>query len=596
MLPQDILRFFPFVDLRTTNRESLRKDTVAAASVLFLSVPQGVAYALIAGLPPAMGLYAGALPAIFGSLFRSSRHVVTGPTNALSLLIGTAAAANVSDPVGSAATLALMVGLFQLGAGLLRLGALVDYISSAVVLGYITGAGILVGAGQLGNITSSPMGEGHLFPRLYGWLVGLPGADLRTIALAGVTAGGILVFRRLKPQIPGPILMLALGILAAWLFGFSSMGILLVADVAPVPAGLPPLVTPDISQAGSLFSLAIAATVLSLVESSAVSRTIAGRSGQLLDSSVEFSGQGIGNIAAGLFGGYPVSGSLSRSILNEKVGGNSRLSGALTGVFMLVALLWLGPLINLTPLASLAGLILVIAIDLIDIKQIRTVMRSHPGDRMAFLATAIGSFFLTLDLVIYLGILISMIQFLHKARLINVGEMVVNQDRNLIDIVPGLVDTDAVRHCSEIRIVHVEGSLFFGAANSLTNALEATLRESRCRVLIVRLRRAHDLDYTSISALKQVYSRSLAANTVILLVDLPPALLKVLEDQVIDPVFDSTHLFPIQPAPLGAMKQAMARGLDIVGDHSCESTCPIQQVLTKPSKPEAHGSGSAVGQ
>lgn len=592
MISHEILRFFPFVDLRSMNGETVRKDIVAAASVLFLSVPQGVAYALIAGLPPAMGLYAGALPAIFGGLFRSSRHVVTGPTNALSLLIGTAAAANVSDPIASAATLAVMVGLFQMGAGLLKLGALVDYISSAVVLGYITGAGILVGAGQLGNISSTPMGEGDLFPRLYGWFTGLNNADLRTVGIAAATAAGILGLRRLNANIPGPILMIGIGILGAWLFDFSGLGITLVEELAPIPSGLPPFTVPDFSQAGALFSLAIAATVLSLVESSAVGRTIAGRSGQLLDSSAEFTGQGIGNIAAGLFGGYPVSGSLSRSVLNEKVGGCTRLSGILTGVFMLGALLTLGPMINLTPLASLAGLIFVIALDLIDTKQIRTVMRSHPGDRIAFLATALGSFFMTLDLVIYLGVVISMIQFLHKARLINVRDMVVNQDGEMIDVVPGLVELSATLHCPEIRIVHVEGSLFFGAANSLTNALESVLRESQFRVLIVRLRRAHDLDYTSISALKQFYARSLGKGTTILFADMPPEMVKVLDDRGRDPVFDSSHLFPIQPDPLGAMKQAMAWGLELVGDHACGDECPITKVLspiqTRSTAPRTH--------
>jgi SulP family sulfate permease len=581
MVSQDILRFLPFLDLSSANRETVQKDVMAALSVLFLSVPQGVAYALIAGLPPAMGLYAGALPAIFGSLFRSSRHVVTGPTNALSLLVGTAAAASVGDPMASAATLALMVGIFQFVGGVLKLGALVDYISSAVVLGYVTGAGVLVGAGQLGNMTSTPMGEGYLFPRLYGWVLGLGNTDPRTVGIALITAVGIVGLRRFKPSVPAPIVMIGLGIFAAWALNFPAAGITLVDDLAPVPAGFPPFIAPDFSRAGALLSLAIAAMVLSLVESSAVGRTIAGRTGQKLDSSVEFSGQGIANIASGLFGGYPVSGSLSRSILNEKVGAVTRLSGTLTGVFMIAVLMVLGPIINLTPLASLAGLILVIAIDLMDVEQIRTVLRSHMGDRLAFLGTVIGTWTLALDQAIYLGVLISMVQFLQKARLITVRDMVVNEDGRMQEVVPRLVDPNRTTRCPVIRAIHVEGSLFFGAANGLANALDAVTREAELKVLIVRLKRAHGLDYTSARVLEQLYQRVISNGRIILFTDIPPEMVEVFDNLRLDEVFDSSHLFPIQPEPLGAMNQAMAHGLEIVGEHSCGADCPMAKVLAR---------------
>src|SRR5262249_24144666 len=172
------LRYLSFLDLRSYQPSLLRQDFLASVTVTFLDIPQGVAYAMIAGLPPAMGLYAAAVPAIVGALFRSSRHVVTGPTNALSLLVGSAVATEATrygaSPVEVAVTLAFMVGIMQFFAGLLRLDTVADYISHPVVRGYITGAAVLIAAGQLGNVTGTHGVGGNLSLMLTNWLRDLP--------------------------------------------------------------------------------------------------------------------------------------------------------------------------------------------------------------------------------------------------------------------------------------------------------------------------------------------------------------------------------------------------------------------------------------
>jgi len=177
----DLRGYLPFRDLAAATPSDLRHDAVAGVGVAFLAVPQAVAYAMIAGLPPAAGLYAAGVPVVVGSLFRSSRHVITGPSNALSLLVGAAVAGAVgADPVTTALTLALMVGVLQVGAGVLRLGVLVDYISRPVVLGYITGAGVLILAGQLPNVTGTEGAGGHLFEQVAGWVAGLEMVSVRS--------------------------------------------------------------------------------------------------------------------------------------------------------------------------------------------------------------------------------------------------------------------------------------------------------------------------------------------------------------------------------------------------------------------------------
>ena len=199
-------------------------DLQASIAVTFMAVPQGVAYAMIAGLPPAMGLYAAALPATVGSLFRSSRHVVAGPTNALSLLVGTAIIATGGDPVTIALQLAVMVGLVQAAAGLLRLGLLVDYVSGAVVLGYITGAAVLILVGQLPNLTGSPGGSGFLVGQMVGWVTGIGGIGWASVALGLGAMGIVWIQRRFFPRAPGAVAALGAALLVSWSFDLHAHG------------------------------------------------------------------------------------------------------------------------------------------------------------------------------------------------------------------------------------------------------------------------------------------------------------------------------------------------------------------------------------
>ena len=313
-------------------KQHARADLTAALTVAFMAVPQGIAYATIAGLPPAMGLYAAAIPTMVASLLRSSSHVVAGPTNALSLLVGEAIAVGLGvDPVLAAVTLASMVGVMQIAAGVLRLGAIVDFVSRPVVLGYITGAGILIGVGQLHNLTATEGARGHVGHRLTVWASGLDHTSALAVGVGLATVVGIVLLRRLDRRIPGAMAVMAVATAAAWLFDLRGAGLRTIADLHPVPQGLPPLTWPDLSAAGALLPLAGAAMVLSLVESTAVGRSIAARSGERLDVSREFVGQGFGNVAAGFFGGYPISGSLSRSALNEQAGARTRMAGVYTG-------------------------------------------------------------------------------------------------------------------------------------------------------------------------------------------------------------------------------------------------------------------------
>lgn len=584
-------RALPLADLRSWRPSDLGPDLAAALAVTVLSVPQGVAYALIAGLPPAAGLYAATIPALVGSLFRSSRHVIAGPTNALSLLVGGAVASLTAElgasPVEVAVSLAMVVGIFQLAAGLLRLGALVDYISNPVVLGYITGAGVLIGVGQLPNVTATPMESGHLAHRLWTWAQGLQGADPLAVGVALGTTAVVVGLRLVDKRIPGSILAMALGIAASLVFDLQGRGLQVVADIAPVPASLPPWTLPSLQHWHALVPFAVAATVLSLVESSAVARAIAAQTGDRLDTSAEFAGQGLSNVVAALTGGYPISGSLSRSSLNWKAGARSRLAGVFAGLLVLAVLLVAGPLVDHTPIASLAGLLLVIAWDLVDRQRIRMTLKSGLGDVAAFAVTLLGAWTLDLDKAIYLGVVISIVLFLRRARLLTVRELAVDHRTRLREATSEIAPDDdelpalseGFHACPQIRILHVEGSLFFGAASELQHMLDVATSDELIRVLVVRLKRCQGLDVTTAEVLSATAAQMRQQGRHLLLVGMRPPVMERMEALGLVEAMGRDHLFPTEPGWFVAMDHALERALVLLGPHCDHETCPIEDYL-----------------
>ncbi len=581
-------RFLPFTDLSGYGRADVGKDFVAAATLTFLAVPQSIAYAMIAGLPPAMGLYAAAVPTIVGALFRSSRHVVTGPTNALSLLVGTAGAAAAGlDPVPTALLLAFLVGATQLAAGVLRLGVLVDYISIPVVMGYITGAGVLIGIGQLHHLTETEGVSGSLPEKVIGWATHLDGVNGWAVLVGAVTLLGIVALKKIDKRIPAPMVMLAVCTAGSWLLdGGTRFGLTRIADLAPIPAGLPPLTLPfgdgtwawSFSGWVSLLPIAFAVTVLSLVESSAVGRAISARSGQRLDLSVEFAGQGLGNLAAAFFGGYPTSGSLSRSGLNHQIGAVSRLSGVMNGVMMMGVLLFLGPAANHAPLASLAGLLFVVAYDLVDVPRIKKILAARRSDAAAFVVTVLATWVLRLDHAIYVGVVLSLFLFMRRARLLTIHQLAFDDAGRPMELRegdPSLPD----RQCKAMRMLQIEGQLFFGAAGELADALDDLIADREVKVVWIRLRRAFGMDITVADTLEAAARRLQAQGRHLLVVGIRPDAAAVLKRTGTHAVLGADHVFEMTDTWFEASDRGLLEALELVGEHACGERCPIASHL-----------------
>ncbi|MEQ1503457.1 MAG: SulP family inorganic anion transporter [Myxococcota bacterium] len=573
---------FAFLDLADLDPRAVRRELFPALAVAIMGIPQGIAYALIAGLPPAMGLYASAVPAIVGALLRSSRQVIVGPTNAVSLLFATSIAARMEDPVSAAATLALLVGALQVGAGFLQLGSLVDYISAAVVTGYVTGAATQIAVGQLANATGTHAQPGDILTRFGSWLGSLGDADPYAIGLATLSVVIVVWLRRYLPRGVPMLIALLATTAVTWLFSLHEQGVQVIRDLAPIPAALPPIELPALHGAIALFPAAVATTVLSLVESTSIARTLASKSGERFDVTTDFVGLGAANLAAAFFGGYPVSGSLARSALAAELGGRTRLVGVGAGLAMIVVGASLGPVVNFAPIPGIAGVILIVAADLIDVKRIRALLSAGSTDRFAFLGTVLGAWILPLDQAIYVGVGISIVLFLRRARLLIVRELVLAPDKTFREVELGaLLGGEAVR-CASIRVVHVEGPLFFGAAGELEQALFSLIDDPEVRVVIVRLKRAHGIDFTTAAVLEHAHAVMAAGGRHLMLVGMRKDVMERLENIGVAEAFAEGELYPTEPGWFQAMHHALERAVELVdaapSTHRC-ALCPIARYV-----------------
>lgn len=566
-----------FPDLRGYSLAHLRADIVAALTVLFISVPAGIAYARIADLPPALGLWAGAVPVIVSSVFRDNRHVLSGPSNAVSLLVGGAMALGLrADPVTIAVTLAFLVGAIQVAAGVLRLGSLVDFVSTPVVLGYITGAAVLIGVGQLHHLTATAGARGPLWERLGIWLGGLDQTAWQALVMGLGTLLFIVVVRRINRRLPAAMLAMTLAIALTLLFDLQAAGLRTVGQIAPIPAGLPPFTLPDLHLAAALLPLAGATATLSLIESTSVARSISAKTGDPLNPTREFIGQGLSNLSAAFTGGYPVSGSLSRSGLNHQVGARTRLAGVLTGVMMIVALLFLAPLLDATPVAALAGLLVIVAWDLIDVVRIRRVIRSSGTDAIAFVITVVGTWSLELDYAVYLGVGISLVMLLRQMRMLNVRQLRFDEEGRIYRSDA----EDAPPPHEGMVILNVQGRLFFGAVQELRSAVERRLdRDRGLRVVVLRLGRTRGMDVTVVDALQDLAARLERRGGSLHIAGVSARVAAVLE-----------RVWSVGPRPtihqetgewLGALTAATRAGLRSLGEEDMPALHVRQSVATK---------------
>jgi sulfate permease, SulP family len=491
--------------IRGYDPRGLRPDLIAGLTVAMVVVPQAMAYALIAELPPQMGLYTAIVAAIVAALWGSSNQLQTGPTNAASLLVlsvltGVAASGS-PEYIAAAGLLAVMVGVLRTGMGLARLGMLVNFVSDSVIVGFTAGAGVLIAGNQLRNLLRL---SGPSYPDLVDTLshtaLSLPQTHLPSLLTGIATAVVIVVLRRIRPSLPGPLIALVLAAGANALLGAESRFAIRV--VGAIPATLPPIAhlpLLNLQLIGQLSTGALALAAIGLVEALSIARSIASQTGQRLDSNQEFVGQGLANIAAGILSGFPCSGSFTRSAVNFKTGAKTPLAAVFSGVCVLAAMLLFARYAARIPLSALAGVLMVTAFGLVDRKAMARVWRGPADDRIIMVVTLLSTLLLPLQFAVLTGILISLAAYLLRTATPRVRMV-------LPDPTFGHFTHQPDRPCCpQLGIIEVLGDLYFGAIHHVEEVIRANLAANPGqRFLLLRMQSVEHCDISGIGMLEAI--------------------------------------------------------------------------------------------
>ena len=434
-------------------------------------LPQGIAFATIAGLPYEYGLYTAMVTPIVAALFGSSWHLISGPTTAISIVIFSVvsnhATAGTADFVSIAITITFLTGIYQLVFGLARLGVLVNFVSHTVVIGFTAGAAILIATSQVKNVLGIHVPNGETF--VHTWMdiwsqIGSTNLYILFISLSTIIIA--VLIKKYYPKVPNLLIVLIIGSVISLMIGGQEHGVELIGAI---PGNLPPLSTPEFSFAllKKLAPEAFAVALLGLIEAVSISRAIATKSNQRLNSNQEFIGQGLSNIVGSFFSCYAGSGSFTRSGVNYTAGAVTPLAAIFASILLLLILLLVSPLTAYLPVAAMAGVILLVAYNLIDLGQIKHIFKSSKSESAILITTFVSTLIFNLEFAIYLGVLLSIMIFLART---STPEMVTlrpdydeeNEKQSLRDIriKPGL-------ECPQIKIVRIDMSIYFGSLNHI---------------------------------------------------------------------------------------------------------------------------------
>lgn len=479
-MPALTRKLLPFLAWRSrVNRATLRADLGAGLISALMVLPQGVAFATLAGLPPAYGLYAAMLPAIVGALWGSSWHLVSGPTNATSLMVYASLSALAipfsDDYVGLALTLNLMLGIAKLALGIARLGGLTNFISQTVVVGFTAGAALLIIATQLKNFLGLDLPASSSFAvSVHNVVAHLRETDPWAIAVGVTTLGFAMISGRLSQRLPHLLVGLLAGSLLGW--WLNRLGLAHLATVGALPSALPSFSVPDVHPATLrlLAPACLALTLIGLTEAISSSRVVASRSGQRLDANQEVIGQGLANVVGAFSSSYPSSGSFNRTGANYAAGAQTPLATVFSAFILIGVLVLVAPLAAYLPLAAMAGLLFLVAAGLIDIATIRRIARTSRGEALVLAVTFIATLAVQLELAIFVGVLASLLVYLKRTthpRLTPVGPDPASPRGRMVPMADG-----APGGHPGVLMLRVDGSLFFGAVEHVRDALDAVRR------------------------------------------------------------------------------------------------------------------------
>ncbi len=493
----------PFKLLKGYNREDIQPDLIAGLTVAVILLPQAIAFATIANLPPQMGLYSAIIGAIFAALWGSSGQIHNGPANAISLLVFSSLQnSNITDPTQimiAAGLLAIMAGIFQLVMGLAQLGLLINFVSHSVIVGFSTGAGVLIAINQTGPLLGVSFSSPNLFETFFGIISNISSTHLATALLGFGTTVLIVILQKINPKLPGALISM---IVASIIVFAAKLDIAGVSVIGQLPSGFPPLVDVrvfNVDLVGHLSTGALAIGAIGLVQTMAIAKSISTQTGQKLNSNQEFVSQGIANIAAGLFSGYACAASFSRSAVNYQAGAKTPMSSIISSIVVLFAMLALGSFAAYLPRTALAAVLIVISYNMIDREEITRIWRGARGDAIIMLVTFLGTLFLAIEFAVLLGILFSFARYIMRTSAPRVHPVVPSESYDHFAYQPEKAQ------CPQLGIIDILGDLYFGAVNHVEEAImEYAEKHPEQRFLLIRLNHVNLCDFSGIHMLEGV--------------------------------------------------------------------------------------------
>lgn len=528
-------------------------DWRAGINVALLAIPQGMAYALVAGLPISYGLLGSAIAAIIGGIFGGGRFVTLGPTNATAvLLFGVFASIGLikSNGMGSEESLSLLpwilvfTSVFLIIASILRISFMIQFISRTVITAYVTAAACLIIANQSKHLLGLQNTSGDIPTTFWEIIIhtlsNLNLFSLPALLLSLLTAFFYVLLQRKFPSLPNVAITLVISSLIAvgyeqinWrvtcLDSFSLAGSFLTI----------PKVSTFATQWETILSSAFAVSLLCLLEGLSIGKSLAARAGSRINTNQETMSIGLGNLGCALFSGMPASGSLTRSTLNVESGATTSVANLVAGLLILLGSLVLGNLIAFVPLCALATLVVFIGTSLIKARQIKTVSRATGSDAVTFIVTITVGLLFSLQVAIFAGMITSIILFLKKVAEPELREYGFNEEGELAEM-----SLKSKRPEPEVSIVHVEGELFFAAAELFYEQIRRVGDDENLRVLVLKLLNAHHLDATSVLALEELLEYLKEKNCHVLLCEVRRDALRILKNSGVLERINRKNVFP----------------------------------------------------
>ena len=549
--------------LRSYSIAHLRHDLAAGLTVAAVTIPQAMGYALVAGLPPVVGLYTALITCAVAALFSPSRYLIHGPTNAIAIALYSALAelgiASPADRWQAAVTLSLLTGLLQVACAAFRVGDLTRFVSRGVLLGFMVAAAILISGTQLKHVLGMPNFPSGL-PRWQAVLVAL----LTLTVLIGLRKAG----NRLGIRLPEMFLALAAAGGLVWMAGWEDGTVEVVAGLS---ARLPEPRIPELSitQLRQLSGPALAIAILGLLEALAIAKALAIRDKTQVEPNQQCFSEGIANAVGALFGCMPGSGSFTRSAVNYAAGARSQLSGIFASLCVGMAILYLAPLAKFVPVAALGTILIVAAWRMVEWRDVVYFVRASRSDAAVLLTTAVAGVCISVEFAILAGTILSVLLYMPRAGRLYLSELVVTAEGVVRERTPA----DPV--CSRLCMFNLEGELFFGSAPALEQAI--SLMKARIgpqtKALVLRLKRIRNPDATCLEILHGFLGEVRASGVTVFLCGVRPELAGALRRTGMTALVGHAHVYREQPGVWSSTLEAVRAAYALLGDELCEH-CP----------------------